>query len=175
MKSIPDTAGKEAQLHFEAGNFDLSLSSSDKLIKSLPDASKGHFMKGRALAALKRNDEAVICFKTALKLDSAHTKEVKTGLQAIAEERKTEGNDAYHAKDYPKAIKLYSEAIDIYPDEILYHSNLAAVYMMMNEFDGAIAECEKAINKTKISDHDSVKIAKVHSRIASAYEKKGDM
>ena len=132
-------------------------------------------MKGRALAALKRNDEAVMCFKTALNLDSAHSKEVKECLQTISEERKSEGNDAYHVKDYPKAIKLYSEAIDIYPDEILYHSNLAAVYMMMEEFDGAIAECEKAIKKTKTSDHDSVKVAKVHSRIASAYEKKGDM
>lgn len=52
-----------------------------------------------------------------------------------AEAKKNEGNAHYKKKDFPKAIELYQEAIDICPEEIIYYSNLAAVYIEMKEFD----------------------------------------
>ena len=45
----------------------------------------------------------------------------------------------------------------------------------MKEYDGAIAECQKAIEKTKKGDFECVKIAKVYARIASAQSLKGDI
>jgi len=45
----------------------------------------------------------------------------------------------------------------------------------MKEFDKAIAECDKAIEKTKDAQYDFKKLGKVLARKASAQGKKGDL
>ena len=61
------------------------------------------------------------------------------------------------------------------PGEILFYSNLAAVYIEQKEFDKAIEECDKGIEKTKEGGYDYVKLAKVYARKASAISHKGDL
>ena len=92
-----------------------------------------------------------------------------------AEKKKNEGNAHYKKKDFEKAIELYTEAIEICPEEIIYYSNLAAVYIEMKEFDKAIEECEKAIEKTQGCSYDFKKLAKVYARKASALCNKGEL
>jgi stress-induced-phosphoprotein 1 len=58
--------------------------------------------------------------------------------KASAEKKKNEGNDFYKKKKFPEAIKLYSEAIELNPDELTYYTNLAAVYVEINELEKAI-------------------------------------
>ena len=94
---------------------------------------------------------------------------------AEAEAKKAEGNTYYKKKDFPKAIELYSAAIELCPEEIIYYSNLAAVYIEMKEYDKAIEECDKAIAKTKEGPYDFAKAGKVLCRKASALQKKGDL
>lgn len=94
---------------------------------------------------------------------------------AEAEAKKAEGNAAYKAKDFPKAIELYSAAIELCPEEIIYYSNLAAVHIEMKEFDKAVAECDRAMAKTKEGPYDFAKAGKVLCRKASALQKKGDL
>ena len=53
---------------------------------------------------------------------------------------KQEGNDAYKKKDFAKAIELYKAAIELNPKEIMYYSNLAAVYIEQKNYDLAMAE-----------------------------------
>jgi len=45
----------------------------------------------------------------------------------------------------------------------------------LKEFDKAIAECDKAIEKTKDTQYDFKKLGKVLNRKASAQAKKGDL
>ena len=94
---------------------------------------------------------------------------------AEAEAKKAEGNTYYKKKDFPKAIELYSAAIELCPEEIIYYSNLAAVYIEMKDYDKAIEECDKAIAKTKEGPYDFTKAGKVLCRKASALQKKGDL
>ena len=94
---------------------------------------------------------------------------------AAAEAKKAEGNAYYKKKDFPKAIELYSAAIELCPQEIIYYSNLAAVYIEMKEYDKAVEECDKAMEKTKEGPYDFVKAGKVLCRKASALQKKGDL
>ena len=65
---------------------------------------------------------------------------------------KLEGNALYKAKKFDEAILKYSEAISLNPSEIIFHSNLAAVYMEMKDLDLAIVECDIGIDIAKRQD-----------------------
>jgi len=61
------------------------------------------------------------------------------------------------------------------PDEILFHSNVAACYIEEKKFEDAIKACDVGIEKTKGTNYDYVKLAKVMARKASAMGKNGDI
>ena len=63
--------------------------------------------------------------------------EERQKLQRIkdAEVKKQEGNEFYKKKDFAKALELYTAAIELNPDELLYYTNMAAVYIEQKKFD----------------------------------------
>ena len=63
----------------------------------------------------------------------------------LAEKAKQEGNNMFAAKDFPKAIELYTEAIKRAPRNPALYSNRAAAYSKLTEFPMAISDCDKAI------------------------------
>ena len=86
-----------------------------------------------------------------------------------AEEKKRAGNEEYKNKNYDKAIALYEEAIRIDPDEIVYHSNIAAAQIELKDYDKAIAECNRAIEKSKgLAEYDFILLSKCMARKAQA-------
>jgi Flp pilus assembly protein TadD len=102
--------------------------------------------------------------------EDALPSEEKLALQkkkdAVA--KKDEGNIAYKAKKFDEAKALYQEAIDMDPQELLFYTNMAAVYMAEKNYDAAIAECDKAIELTKGCQYDFVKLGKALARKAKA-------
>ncbi|KAJ3966984.1 ADP/ATP carrier receptor [Lentinula raphanica] len=61
---------------------------------------------------------------------------------------KAQGNDAYKTRDYAKAAKLYSRAIEISPKaEPVFYSNRAACYMNMDpaQYVLVVQDCDEAI------------------------------
>ncbi|VEU24204.1 DEKNAAC105427 [Brettanomyces naardenensis] len=80
-----------------------------------------------------------------------------------AEQYKAEGNDAFRAKDFPKAIELFSKAIDVSetPNHVLY-SNRSACYASLHEYADALKDAEECvkINPTW---------AKGYNRVGAAY------
>lgn len=65
--------------------------------------------------------------------------------KAKAETLKSEGNDALRAKDYAKAIDLYSQAIKLDPKNVIYYSNRAAAYSTSNQHKKAVEDAKTAI------------------------------
>ncbi|KAL8847708.1 MAG: hypothetical protein Q9221_007269 [Calogaya cf. arnoldii] len=61
-----------------------------------------------------------------------------------AEEFKSQGNKAMQQKDYPKAIDLYSKAINLSPTNPIYLSNRAAAYSASHKHTEACADAELA-------------------------------
>lgn len=59
--------------------------------------------------------------------------------------KKQQGNNAFSAKNFPLAITHYSEAIDIYPENILLWSNRAMAYYESEQYDLALADANKCI------------------------------
>ena len=89
-----------------------------------------------------------------------------------ADAKKLQGNEFYKKKDFPNAIKLYSEAIELNPKEFTYYSNLAAVYFEMGEYDKVIEQCDRPIAMAKEGPYDFVKLGKAMARKANALFKK---
>lgn len=53
-----------------------------------------------------------------------------------------------------------------------YYTNLAAVYFEMGEYDKAIEECDKVVEKSKVGVYDYVKVSKAKARKANCLYKK---
>lgn len=58
---------------------------------------------------------------------------------------KDEGNAAFQAGEIDKAIKLFSDAIAIDPDNAVYYSNRSAAYMKVDSISKALRDAEKCV------------------------------
>lgn len=66
-------------------------------------------------------------------------------FEALALQKKTEGNTKYANKNFRGAAKSYAEAIALNPEEHTFRGNRAAALMMFSNYEEALEECEKAI------------------------------
>jgi stress-induced-phosphoprotein 1 len=89
--------------------------------------------------------------------EKQRAKEYEDG--ALAEDAKLQGNDAFKAGDYPRAIERYTEAIRRAPRNPTMYSNRAAAYSKLGEFPMAIKDCDAAIA--------------IDSKFVKAYTRKG--
>ncbi|CAK9786303.1 unnamed protein product [Cutaneotrichosporon oleaginosum] len=62
-----------------------------------------------------------------------------------AEQLKAQANKAFAAKNYPDAIKLYSDAIALDPSNHVLYSNRAAAKSGSRDYQGALEDAEKCI------------------------------
>lgn len=92
--------------------------------------------------------------------------------RATAEKEK--GNAFYKKKEFEQALECYDSAIEIYPENILFHVNKAAVFIEQGRFDDCLAVCDVALAKGQELRTDSKIIAKVYARKASALYKMKD-
>jgi len=88
---------------------------------------------------------------------------------------KERGNTLYKAKNFQEAIEAYDEAIALDPNNILFISNKAAVYIEMGDPDRAIQLCDQAIETGRAHRASYEDIAKVYQRQAAAALKKDDI
>jgi len=85
------------------------------------------------------------------------------------------GNQAYKKKDFDNAILHYSKAIELDPTNLIFHTNLAAVYFEMKKYDESIAECKKAVDVGREQRADFKLIAKAYNRMGTAHRKQGEL
>ncbi|CCH44638.1 Heat shock protein [Wickerhamomyces ciferrii] len=79
-----------------------------------------------------------------------------------ADELKAQGNAAFAAKDYEKAIEFFSKAIEIAPTNHVLYSNRSASFASLKQFDKALQDAQKTIEINPTW-------AKGYSRVAAAY------
>eukprot|EP00088_Acartia_fossae_P053946 TRINITY_DN6163_c0_g1_i5.p1 TRINITY_DN6163_c0_g1~~TRINITY_DN6163_c0_g1_i5.p1 ORF type:complete len:327 (+),score=110.15 TRINITY_DN6163_c0_g1_i5:48-1028(+) len=85
------------------------------------------------------------------------------------------GNQAYKKKDFDTAITHYKKAIELDPTNLIFHTNLAAVYFEMKNLDECIKECSTAVEVGREQRADFKLIAKAYNRMGSAHRKKGEL
>jgi small glutamine-rich tetratricopeptide repeat-containing protein alpha len=81
-----------------------------------------------------------------------------------AEKLRLQGNKKMISKDFHEAIRLYSEAIKLNPENAAYYSNRSAAYSQIEEYNNAIADAEKALEIDP-------SFSKAYSRLGLAYFK----
>lgn len=94
-----------------------------------------------------------------------------TPEQKKALEAKEEGNTLYKARKFDEALAKYREASSLDPENMVYHSNLAAVFFEMGKLDECIAECHTAVELGRRHRADFKLIGRALSRIGNAYAK----
>ncbi|RIA82220.1 putative heat shock protein 70-interacting protein [Glomus cerebriforme] len=62
-----------------------------------------------------------------------------------AEEFKSQGNEAFSAKQYDKAIDLFTKAIELDPSNHVLYSNRSACYASLKQYDKALEDANKTI------------------------------
>eukprot|EP00041_Stephanoeca_diplocostata_P004772 m.49979 g.49979 ORF g.49979 m.49979 type:complete len:2135 (+) comp15354_c0_seq1:105-6509(+) len=79
------------------------------------------------------------------------------------------GNDYCNIYQYRKALKLYTFADQLDPINMVYHLNMAAVYLKTREYDKCVECCDKAI-RVGMGVAEARLIQKAHRRRARALE-----
>ena len=83
-------------------------------------------------------------------------------ITAKAEELKGKANEFFKSEKYPQAIDLYTQAIEINPNNAVYYANRSISYLRSECFGYALADASKAIETDKA-------YLKAYYRRAAAY------
>ncbi|KAF3989285.1 hypothetical protein FT663_02832 [Candidozyma haemuli var. vulneris] len=91
-----------------------------------------------------------------------------------ADAAKAQGNTLYKQRKFAEAIEQYNKAWELHQD-ITYLNNRAAAEFENQDYDAAIATCEKAVDEGRSMRADYKLIAKSFARIGNSYLKKDDL
>lgn len=112
-----------------------------------PDAM---MIRARAFYASGETDQALKLLKMCLGLDPDMKQAVKL-LRMVQKLSRTkeEGNAAFKAKDYRRAIELYTQAVEVDPSNKDMNAkilqNRAQAYINLKEYDSAVDDCTEAL------------------------------
>lgn len=98
----------------------------------------------------------------------------KTPAQIEAEKCKEKGNELYKQKKFDEALEMYDKAISLYPNDLTFNNNKAAVYLEQKEYEKCLEECEKAIEKRYEVKADFTTVAKLYARMGTCCMKMKD-
>lgn len=93
--------------------------------------------------------------------------------QLEAEKYKEEGNAAYRAKDFAKAIALYQKARETFGDDATYLLNLSAAYLESKDVAKCLETCDLGLAEAQRLCQYALQ-AKFYTRMGNAYMKQKD-
>lgn len=142
-------AGKAGQEMFAAKKYPEALAAYQKVAQAHPEDPENHFNIGAVLQAMGRVDEAIAEYRQAMKLDKENNKRypdaLEAALKAKAEPVMAKAFEAYKAENYPAAIDLYSQAIQLQPKNVANYYNLAGALYSSERYPDAQKAYEKAL------------------------------
>ena len=88
-----------------------------------------------------------------------------------ADEIKAQGNEEFKKKNFDEAIKLYQQAIDLYPKEMVYYLNSAKCHLEKKDYDKSIELCKHVVENCR----DFTRRATAFGIIGYAYKAQGKL
>ncbi|GAP87757.1 putative small glutamine-rich tetratricopeptide repeat-containing protein A [Rosellinia necatrix] len=82
-----------------------------------------------------------------------------------AEGFKSLGNKSFKDRQYKKAIKEYSQAIELVPDSATYLSNRAAAFMSDGQYDAALEDCSRALDLDPHNAKFLLRLARIYTNL----------
>jgi len=92
-----------------------------------------------------------------------------TADQREALKLKDEANTFYNSKKFPEALKLYDQAIEKDPNNIVFFNNKAACYMAMKDYENVIKVSEEGLTVGRENRATFDKIGLALQRIGNAF------
>jgi DnaJ homolog subfamily C member 7 len=90
-----------------------------------------------------------------------------------AEQFKDQGNKYYKQEEYSEAIRFYTQALSLMPNEGSYYGNRAAAWLMMKEYKRAIKDCLAGLDHEKnIGSLDKLRIRHASALAGSGFVEK---
>ncbi|KAI0118768.1 hypothetical protein GGR51DRAFT_131927 [Nemania sp. FL0031] len=87
-----------------------------------------------------------------------------------AEGFKSLGNKSFKERQYKKAIKEYTQAIELVPDSPTYLSNRAAAYMSDGQYDAALEDCSRAVDLDPQNPKFLLRLARIYTNLGRPEE-----
>lgn len=87
----------------------------------------------------------------------------------IAEEKKESGNHLYKFKNYKGALAMYDEAIKLCPENAAYYGNRSACYMMLNMYNKALEDVQKAVSLDSSFTKGYIRMAKIYIALGKTF------
>ncbi|KAJ5534796.1 hypothetical protein N7527_001050 [Penicillium freii] len=142
-----------AEAHLKLNNVNSLGKAQDIAISLLRENSQdpdAMIIRARAFYALGESEQAQKLLKMCLGLDPDMKQAIKLLriVQKLAR-TKEEGNTAFKAKDYHRAIDLWAQALEVDPSNKDMNAkilgNRAQAYINLKEYDSAIQDCTEAL------------------------------
>lgn len=142
-----------AEAHLRMGNDNSFGKAQDIAIGMLRENSQdpdAMLIRARAFYGMGDTDQALKLLKMCLGLDPDMKAAIKM-LRTVQKLTRTkeEGNTAFKAKDYRKAIELWTEAVQVDPKNKDQNAkilqNRAQAYINLKEYDNAVNDCTEAL------------------------------
>jgi tetratricopeptide (TPR) repeat protein len=111
------------------------------LIKLDPNNKDAHNNLGAVYFRLGKYNEAIASFTNALKLDPG-SKDLRDNIAIVHNKA---GTELAKGKAYIRAIEEFREGLTISPDNINLHLSLAHVYQVLDRYNDAIKQTDKAL------------------------------
>lgn len=145
-----EAAGKAGQELFAAKKYPEALAAYQKVAAAQPEDPENHFNIGAVLQAMGRLDEAIAEYSQAIRLNKDPKEKRYDDALVAAKKKKADpimeqAVAAHKAKDYNKAIDLYTQAIGLQPDNASLYFNLAGALYSRENYPEAQKNYERAL------------------------------
>lgn len=81
--------------------------------------------------------------------ESKENQKLQDQKEANSNLKKTAGNKAFTQGKFDQALKLYTEAIEIWPENHVLYSNRSATYLQLKNFDKALEDADECVRLNK--------------------------
>jgi len=155
------------------GDTSYVLNFAKKLIDEFPKSSVVWNLKGCAYVGMRQYEEAILCFESAVSLDSENFGALNNLGYCFRKSNRLQ-----------ESARSYRRSIEINPSLLVAYCNLGNVLIDMEQYDEAIAYCERAISRdfefapayhiAGIASRSAGKIEEAHSFLLRAIDNDPD-
>lgn len=149
-----------ASCHSKIGNFRDAINDCNRALELYPSDINMRLLRANCHHYLDDFENSIKDFEAALnakevKQNANQTSKIQTKISDLkkalqkenATKRKCEGDKKVIEKNFEAALRLYTEAIDLWPENIAFYEDRANCYIKMKDYKKAIGEYQSALSK----------------------------
>lgn len=144
-----------ALAHKNVGNFSEAVNDYSDVLLLVPDRTDLRQQRAECYDYLEEWEKCVEDYEfvsqtDAIKNDCVIAADIQVNLKIVrekmqrklAEQKNIDGNEQFGLKEYSMAGKLYSEAIELWPDNVIFYGNRCTCLIMLGDYKQALKDAK---------------------------------